>query len=193
MTDLGEVSVELLARLQPTLEDLPMDERSSQLLEHFLARLVDSERSQLHDASNKRSKRWTLCYLVTSSPAHQTEHTPMTSIQRMLNARHSNRQPDWDEVATRWLELIQPVWYERLKSRRSKPLLLRDIRKELFTREAELGPACIERFRSFPVIPPPEERIRACIVGVGEEVSSLAGDSRSVSICYGNGHWRTKD
>lgn len=84
----------------------------------------------------------------------------------MLRSSRPDHQPDWDEVATRWLELIRPVWYEQLKAKRTKPLVLRDIRRNLFARETELGPTCIARFHSFPVVAPPDDRIRACIVGV---------------------------
>jgi hypothetical protein len=88
------------------------------------------------------------------------------SLRKVLEGRNPERQPDWDEVAARWLDLIRPIWYDRLKSNRTKPLLLKHIRGELITREADLGPRCIEQFRSFPVVPSPDERIRVCIIGV---------------------------
>lgn len=75
-------------------------------------------------------------------------------------------QPDWDEVAARWLDLIRPVWYERLVRGRGGLLLLKDIRRELGRREDSLGDALIETFRRFPLMPPPDERISACIIGV---------------------------
>ena len=87
----------------------------------------------------------------------------------LLEALRSNdpeRQPDWDEVAARWLDMIRPVWYERLKTRRHKPLLLKDIRKDLYSRHEELTPELLERFAQFPVQSPPDERVRACIIGV---------------------------
>jgi hypothetical protein len=70
-------------------------------------------------------------------------------------------------VAGRWLDLIRPVWYERLRQPRNKPLLLKDIRRDLIAREDSLGPQIIQKFRAFPVLEAPDERITACILGVG--------------------------
>ena len=79
---------------------------------------------------------------------------------------YPDHQPDWDEVAARWLDLIRPVWYARLKLPRRKPLLLKDIRRDLIAEEATLGPQILEKFGVFPVLSSPEERISACILGV---------------------------
>jgi len=76
-------------------------------------------------------------------------------------------QPDWDEVAGRWLDVIRPVWFEMLTQRkRFRPLLLKDIRTELLTRELWLTGQVLKKFREFPVLPAPEERVKACIIGV---------------------------
>ena len=78
-----------------------------------------------------------------------------------------DRQPDWDEVASRWLDVIRPVWYERLTAKgRRKPLLLKDIRTDLLKMEDKLGAEVIQGFASFPLLSPPDERIAACIIGV---------------------------
>jgi hypothetical protein len=38
-------------------------------------------------------------------------------------------QPDWEELAARWLDLIRPMWYEKLEERgRWKPLFTFSIR-----------------------------------------------------------------
>lgn len=88
------------------------------------------------------------------------------AIIGMLRDPNPDRQPDWDEVAARWLDLIRPVWYARLKLPRKKPLLLKDIRRDLIAEEATLGPQILEKFRAFPVLSSPDERISACILGV---------------------------
>jgi len=76
-------------------------------------------------------------------------------------------QPDWDAVASGWLELIRPVWYDCLRRPpRRKPLQLKDIRPELIAREAEISPLLCRRFPGLPLLPPAEERIVACIVGL---------------------------
>jgi len=44
----------------------------------------------------------------------------------------------WAELSARWLDLIRPVWYQKLQERgRRKPLLLRDIRPLLSADAAE--------------------------------------------------------
>jgi len=68
--------------------------------------------------------------------------------------------------APRWLDLIRPVWYEKLQQPRYKPLLLKDIRKELISKGIDFGDQVIQEFRSFPVLPSAEERVSACIIGV---------------------------
>jgi hypothetical protein len=45
-------------------------------------------------------------------------------------------------------------------------LLLKDIRKDLLAREGDLGPGVVAAFGSFPLLPPPDKRIVACIIGV---------------------------
>lgn len=74
--------------------------------------------------------------------------------------------PDWDEVAARWLDIIRPIWYEELTQPRSKPLLLKDIRKKLILAKDSLQPEIIEHFKSFPVQKQTDKRILACIIGV---------------------------
>ena len=88
------------------------------------------------------------------------------AIIRMLEAGSSESQPDWDEVASRWLDLIRPIWYAKLKDQRRKPLLLRDIREDLMEQEEGLGQRVIDAFVEFPVLPAPDERISACVIGV---------------------------
>jgi hypothetical protein len=86
----------------------------------------------------------------------------------MLDRTLADYQPDWDEVAGRWLDVIRPVWFEMLtQRRRSRPLLLKDIRSELLARDEWLTRQILEKFREFPILPGPEERIKACIIGVG--------------------------
>lgn len=77
-------------------------------------------------------------------------------------------QPDWEELAARWLDLIRPMWYEKLQERgRRKPLLLKDIRKDLVSSEGSLLPKIISEFtKVLPAQRPVDERIVACIIGI---------------------------
>src|SRR5882762_9774742 len=44
----------------------------------------------------------------------------LNAILDALTRPEPQAQPDWDEIAARWLDLIRPIWYERLK--RPRPL-----------------------------------------------------------------------
>jgi hypothetical protein len=141
------------------------------VLDGFIARLADAERALL-----PRKKQRALVemeqvlkhFLEAASDRRDQEAVDhYDAILRMIRPAGGPQQPDWDEVAGRWLDLIRPVWYERLRQPRNKPLLLKDIRRDLIAREDSLGPQIIQKFRAFPVLEAPDERITACILGVG--------------------------
>jgi hypothetical protein len=74
---------------------------------------------------------------------------------------------DWDAIAETWLDLIRPVWYERLTTRkRLRPLLLKDIRRDLMgPRRIPLAQILLH-FDQLPTLPPIDERVAACILGL---------------------------
>jgi hypothetical protein len=91
----------------------------------------------------------------------------LVRLRKLLNASQSEESPDWDELAGRWLDVIRPVWFDMLKRpRRKKPLLIRDVRQELLSRDKWLTKQILENFRTLPSLQRPEERVQACIVGV---------------------------
>jgi hypothetical protein len=139
-------------------------------LARFVQRLGDAERSLLprrkQRALDEMSEVVDHFAHVAAQKQDQWALGYYEAIRRALWERGDEVQPNWDDVASRWLDLIRPVWYERLKQKRRRPLLLKDIRDDLKNKEATLGPQIIERFASFPVMPPPEERISACILGI---------------------------
>ena len=69
-------------------------------------------------------------------------------LLEMLGSNAGGLQSVWDEVASRWLDLIRPVWYERLRAGgRNKSVLLKDIRAAvIITSEAELLPKILDGF-----------------------------------------------
>jgi hypothetical protein len=69
-----------------------------------------------------------------------------------------------DEIAARWLDLIRPIWYERLK--RPRPLLLKDIRRDVLNAGESFRAQVLQAFESIPILQTPDERIAACIIGV---------------------------
>jgi hypothetical protein len=96
----------------------------------------------------------------------QTLVDHLYEIQKILGSDHLDGQPDWDEIASRWLDVIRPVWFEKLAGKRNKPLLLKDIRKDLLAQPERLARMVTEHFRRLPVVVPADQRVRACIVGV---------------------------
>jgi hypothetical protein len=76
---------------------------------------------------------------------------------------------DWDAIAERWLDLIRPVWYERLTARkRLRPLLLKDVRAALLgDRKLDLGQV-FAAFSELPRMESLDQRLAACVLGVKE-------------------------
>jgi superfamily II DNA or RNA helicase len=170
--DLEDICVQLRQQLGPDVEDIKeLTQAAESCLQRFIKRLNHVERSLI---SNKKQRALNEMEIVievwlrkAASAKNQQHLDAYQSIVDMLQNRDLDRQPDWDEVASRWLDVIRPVWYERLTARgRRKPLLLKDIRRDLSALEEKLGTEVIRRFTSFPLLSPPDERIAACIVGV---------------------------
>jgi hypothetical protein len=170
VTDLGEICQGLRQRLSGEVEDLPMDAVAAEQLARFIRRLSDTERSLLPRKKQRALDEMekVLKHFLDNAAAQQEQEAVehYEAILNMLRTPSPDHQPDWDEVAARWLDLIRPIWYRRLKGTRSKPLLLRDIRRDVMAAEEELRPRILEKFREFPVLPTPDERIAACILGL---------------------------
>lgn len=171
ITGLENVSEALRERLNNDVVDLKMDANSADILNRFLEGLVAAEKSLLPRKKQRALAEMTLIlkHVVDKSKDNfaQEDADHMHEILDMLSKPNPYRQPDWDEVAAKWLDLIRPIWFERLKENRSKPLLLKDIRKDLINQSDTLIPKVLEEFRRFPVLESPENRISACIIGIG--------------------------
>jgi len=170
--DLEDICAHLHQQLGPEVEDInELTPRTDRCLKRFIRRLIEVERSLL---SNKKQRALDEMEIVIAHwlktagrDRNQINIDAYQTLLDMLKKPKLDRQPDWDEVASRWLDVIRPVWYERLIAKgRRKPLLLKDIRKDLLKLEDELGNEVIQRFSSFPLLNPPDERIAACIIGV---------------------------
>jgi len=168
--ELDAVSRGLRERLGGDVESLDVTPEAEHLLERFLGRLSGAERLLLSRRKQRALEELEKVlgrFIQDAMNAGERELAERLHVLlQALQATQPDRQPDWDEIAARWLELIRPIWYERLSGPRKKPLLLKDIRRDLLGNRAHLAPALVERFARFPVLPPPDERVRACIVGV---------------------------
>lgn len=162
---------QLRVRLGPDTHDLPIDYRSAITLQAFLNKLPDIEKSLL-----SRKKQRALDEMAHILPkliefASKNERQDwlehLQKIEIMLKSTSNEMQPDWDQVASRWLDVIRPKWFERLQSKRSRPLLLKDIRKDLLIDPEWTIANFVQHFTGFKALSNPEERIKACIIGVG--------------------------
>jgi hypothetical protein len=167
ITELSHISRILRERLTPATENRKLDDKSSKLLQHFLEMLADKEKNLMAQKKRRALDELLIVIqklLVSSSQQKAIDH--LLRLKQLLESPSKEYQPDWDEVASRWLDMIRPVWFERLTGKRNKPLLLKDIRKDLLARPEWLIQSLEENFREFPLLPGIEERIKACIIGV---------------------------
>lgn len=171
-TDLQSISRKLRRRLAGAVDREGMTRLGEQLLARAIERLTAAERQLVSRRKRRALEEMEIVlqrYLHNAGErGDQAQVDGLMELLELLAASGRNLQPDWDEVASRWLDLIRPVWYERLRAGgRHKPLLLKDIRADVISSEAELLPRILDAFGSdFPAQRPPDERIVACIVGV---------------------------
>jgi len=170
ITELDSVVDKLRESLDESIENIAMDEKAGMVLHTFLGLVAKMERSLLSRKKQRALKEMQLVlesYIKTAArESNQDEVDYFDQILKMLTISDSDHQPDWDEVAARWLDIIRPIWYEELTQPRSKPLLLKDIRKKLILAKDSLQPEIIEHFKYFPVQKQTDKRILACIIGV---------------------------
>lgn len=173
VTDLEIIAGRLRRRLGPETAELDtVTPAAERVLGRFLDRLALAQR----DLMSRRKRRAleemgvVLRQFVENAGRRSEQDTVdrLLDLLGVLEAPDRDRQPDWEEVAARWLDLIRPVWYEKLQDRgRRKPLLLRDIRSAVIEAEDQLLPKILrELCGDFPAQRPVDERIISCVVGV---------------------------
>ncbi|MBO6701112.1 MAG: helicase [Pseudomonadales bacterium] len=169
-SELSEVVEQLRIQLAGDIESAPVDARAIKQLSRFIGLLNRIERSFLSMKKQRALVEMETVLEKYVALANQTQSTEdfeqLSSILLLLNSNNDELNPDWDEIASRWLEVIRPVWFEKLQSPRTRPLLLRDIREDLSQRASDLIPVVLSKFQEIPTIDRPEDRIKACIVGV---------------------------
>lgn len=169
VTDLEAVCKALRERLGSDTENLPVSKAAVDVLEGFLAQLAKAERALLPRKKLRALDEMDVVLRNVIRQGSQLGQDRIDATKRLLDALDAadpDRQPEWDEVAARWLDLIRPTWFERLKEPRNRPLLLKDIRKDLLNLGATFVDEIINAYREFPAARSPSERISACIVGV---------------------------
>ena len=171
ITELGLVCEALRERLTPETENMKMTEKAENYLMLFLKRLTQVERTLLPRKKQRALEE--MEYILKVFLKHAVARADQNSVDGYkiiidaLSQPNPEHQPDWDELASTWLDLIRPTWYTKLAQPRARPLLLKDIRKELLLDEESFSNKIFSAFQSFPELPPPDERISVCIIGVG--------------------------
>jgi hypothetical protein len=169
-TDLEAVSASLRERLTEQTRDVSMDATADRLLQQFLMRLDRAERMLLPRKKQRALEELEIVLREMIDRARLRRDQPASDrliwILRALVQPEPHEQPNLDEVAARWIDLIRPTWYDCLKRPRNRPLLLKDIRPFLLEDEPRLRPRLLRAFRRIPILQTPEERVAACIIGV---------------------------
>ncbi len=171
LSDLEAVAASLRKFLTDGVENLPLTEQTAQLLDRFSNRLIEDELELL--PKKKRRAYGELIHVLDALIGSTSEKKSQVTLDQLIEVKEKlkpNVHEDslgWDEIASRWLDIVRPVWFEKLQQPRNKPLILKDIRADLVAQGSVLAQKIIQEFDSIPLAPRPEERIQACIIGVG--------------------------
>lgn len=172
-TDLDDICEALRERLGPEVENIDgFTPAAEAVLDEFLIRMMSAERYLLSRRKRRALEEMDVVIeRFVESAARKQDQQAVEMLSKLLGILRRpslEYQPNWEEVAARWLDLIRPVWYERLHERgRHKPLLLKDIRKSVIDSEQQLLPRLLHEFaKEFPRQRPLDERIVACIIGL---------------------------
>lgn len=171
VSDLAEITVALRERLTPSTQDVGLSDAGMRWLDRVLTIVQDNELTLL-----PRRKRRALeeMGIVLRSYIASVAKTPdseagLGHLLKVLEREDNRDWYDWDAIAETWLDLIRPVWYERLTTRkRLRPLLLKDIRKDLLGKRRIPLDEILKHFERLPTLPPIDERVAACILGLPE-------------------------
>ena len=173
VTDLLLIEEELRVRLGENPENLPMTSAAGAILDKFLMAISLGERSLIARRKQRALDEMTFVmerYRNREASVRNQEGVEFLSrLLEVLQNPTVDRLPDWDAVAERWLDLIRPIWYEKLlKRRRHRPLVLKDIRADLLGERALTMEQIVEAFHEVPRVPPVDQRVVACILGVAQ-------------------------
>lgn len=171
LTDLMEITALLRERLGTSTRDLSLTPAAMGWLDRVLILLQEQELSLLPRRKRRALEEMTIVMRSYSKETPSTTElgSALAHLLQVLQREDQRDCYDWDAMAETWLDLIRPVWYERLTTgKRIRPLLLKDIRKDLLgTRRLPLA-EILRHFHTLPTLPPIDERVAACILGIPE-------------------------
>jgi len=172
LVKLNEITRALREVLGDEITSLDMDAKASAQLDMYLNRLLDSERELLPRRKRRALEEMTVVLTEYRKEASKTEHQKilefLNKLLDVLNMKDRRYVPDWGVIADRWLDLIRPIWYKRLTDRRIRPLLLKDIRKDLLGEDKLEFEIISQQFSKLPSSVPADKRVVAVILGVRE-------------------------
>ena len=172
LVKLNDITKALRDELKEGVNSLDMDTKASAHLDTYLDRLLDSERELLPRRKRRALDEMTAIlseyHFAASQSQKQEELEYYTKLLDVLKMNDRRYVPDWAAIADRWLDLIRPVWYERLKDRRKRPLLLRDIRPDLLGDRKLNFDDIVKQFSKLPSAIPADKRVVAVILGVAD-------------------------
>jgi hypothetical protein len=165
-----EVIVEKLRANLTGMGNRPYDETAAALVGNFLDRLTAAERlllprKKLH--ALVEMEKVLKAYLKDArSVRDQVREGVVRDLLEMVAGKKLELTIDLNALAEWWLDLIRPMWYERLKTRRGlRPLLLRNIRHDVIA--AKIETAKLQGiFERDLLIRPLDARVASAIVGV---------------------------
>ncbi len=170
LVDLTDITRALREVLNDDAIDLKMDNKASVQLDHYLNRLLDSERELLPRRKRRALDEMTI--VIEKYRLHESKTNNQSAIEfygkllDVLKMKDRRYVPDWGAIADRWLDLIRPVWYERLTDRRKRPLLLKDIRSDLLGDKKLYYDEIFKQFSTLPSAIPADNRVVAVILGM---------------------------
>jgi len=169
VADLAEIVTALRDRLGPSTADLSLSDAGMRWLDRVLTIVQEQELSLLPRRKRRalEEMRIVLRSYGTDSSTSPDLEPGLTHLLKVLDREDIRDWYDWDAIAEIWLDLIRPVWYERLTTRkRLRPLLLKDIRRDLMGPRRIPLPEILRHFDQLPTLPPIDERVAACILGL---------------------------
>jgi hypothetical protein len=170
ITNLTDVTAELRKRLGPDTVDGKLSDAGMSWLHRVLTIAQEQEISLLPRRKQKALEEMQIVlksYRVGPFNSMELE-TRLENLLQVLQQEIAHECFDWDAIAEGWLDLIRPVWYERLVKgrKRNRPLLLKDIRADLLGPKRLPLKQILDQFESIPTLPPLDERVAACILGL---------------------------
>jgi hypothetical protein len=174
LTQLSEVAQELRSRLNEATEDLAFDDHAATRLEDMLGKLSSAERTLLPRKKQRALEEMQVVLhryaAITAEEKRQDLLERFNHILTVFDTRYTGRGVDWNTLAESWLDLVRPVWYERLTDRhRKRPLRLKDIRQDLIGENRLDFERVVNELEQIDALPPLHERVVSCILGLAKQ------------------------